>query len=320
MRCRYFDDILKCTPDTVEDVIVEANGEWHTEDDKHGSQGWMSTAASRPRPVEKVKAEPETRPLRESSTDSAKPKPAEYLILDSDDDDDVPPPRAPAFNAGRGVAPSSSSPSRSVSQAQAIIDLTLSSDDEGDNPPPAPRPSAPSTEPSSQEATSGFKRKERGSTPQDAAWKRPRVEHPANGFMGGQNDDNRPPTREGPGIMRSDSRPPVPNQYHPSYSHSPPSTGVPGRAPDYSASGYGYGQQHPNAHHGMSSPANAYPPRYPNGYPNGRYPTYGAPAYPGEPTLPFTANGRAHPTLPRPHPNPGPGAQSGNNNRGDVWY
>jgi E3 SUMO-protein ligase PIAS1 len=319
---RYFDDILKCTPDAVEDVIVEADGEWHTEDDKYGSQGWMASAASRPRPPErKVKAEPDTKPPREPSADQARPKPAEYLVLDSDDDDDsTPATGVPADETPKSVGPPSASSSRPQSQTQAVIDLTLSSDDEADELPlPPPPPPALLAQAPVQEAANGaFKRKERDSTSQDSSWKRSRVEHPANGFMPAQNDDNRPPMREEPRLMRSNSRPP--NQYaHPSYPH--PSTAASGRAPDYPGPAYGYGQHH-NAHHGLP-PANAYPHRYnPNGYNNGnRYPAYGAAPYHAEPPLPFTANGRAPPTLPRPHTNPGPGTQNGNNNtRGDVWY
>ena len=315
----YFDDILKCTPDTVEDVVVEANGEWHTDDDKHGSQGWMASAATRPRPAVKVKAEPEARTLRQSSADSAKPKPAEYLVLDSDDDDDPPPPRASAVDGARSV-PSSSSSSRPTSQVQAaVIDLTLSSDDEGDPPPPS-RPSVAASSPQEPDS-GGFKRKERSPT-QDSTWKRPRVEHPANGFMGAQSDGNRTVGREDPQVMRSDSRPPAPNQYsHLSYSHSPPSTAASGRAPEYPGSTYTYGQHH-NPHHSMPSAnaANPYPRYNPNAYNNGRYAGYNGPGYPGEPSLPFTANGRAHPTLPRPNPNSGPSAQSSNNNRGEQWY
>jgi len=33
----YFDDILNSTPNSVESVMVETNGEWHTTDRKYGS-------------------------------------------------------------------------------------------------------------------------------------------------------------------------------------------------------------------------------------------------------------------------------------------
>ncbi|KAF8605057.1 hypothetical protein BDV93DRAFT_470937 [Ceratobasidium sp. AG-I] len=310
----YFDDILKCTPDSVEDVIVEADGEWHTEDDKHGSQRWMGSLASRPRPAEKrVKAEPDLQPTRQSSADTNKSKPAEYLVLDSESEDDMPPPRM--------SIPTSAGPSRPQAQAQgAVIDLTLSSDDEDDEPThPPPRAALPA-EPPRATSVSDLKRKERGTTPQDAAWKRPRVEHPANGFVGGQSDDGRTPTREDSGSVRSNSRPPPPNQLsHPAYSHTTSSSASAGR-PDYVAPTYGYSPHH-NPAHGMP-PANPYGPRFNNNnsYTGvNRYNGYpGSPSYTAEP-LPFSSNGRAHPSLPRPHPNSGPGP-SNNTNRGEPWF
>jgi len=38
----YFDDILNSTPNSVESVMVETNGEWHTTDRKYGSATWRS--------------------------------------------------------------------------------------------------------------------------------------------------------------------------------------------------------------------------------------------------------------------------------------
>ncbi|ELU41525.1 zf-MIZ domain-containing protein [Rhizoctonia solani AG-1 IA] len=312
---KYFDDILKCTPDIVEDVIVEANGEWHTEDDKFGSPAWVSTVASRPRPVEKekkVKAEPDTRAFMDSSAEVVKPKTEEYLVVDSDDDDDdMPLPKAPS----RSIPPPRATSSRPQPQVQAaVIDLTLSSDDEGDDlpPPPASTASSPAqSAPPAQisENTGGsFKRKERSpaSQPQDVSWKRHRVEHPANGFTGASNDERRSQAQEAPNVNR-----PAPtsnqNGYAP-YSHSSPPAPV--RTSEYSPP-YGYNQQlrpipHPYGH--------SYNGGYVNG--NNRYTGYAQSApYSGEPShLPFTANGRP-PTLPRPT---GPGAQNSNNNRDVV--
>ncbi|KAG9126524.1 SUMO ligase siz1 [Ceratobasidium sp. 392] len=310
----YFDDILKCTPDSVEDVIVEADGEWHTEDDKYASPAWMASAASRPRPVEKkVKAEPDTKPLRQDSMD--KPRPDAFVVLDSDDSgDEAPAPRVlnAAADFGRSNGPSSVPVSRSQSQTQgAVIDLTLSSDDE--EPSDLPQRVAPSMAPAREASVGALKRKERGTTPQDATWKRPRVEHPANGFVGGQ--DDRVP-REETGPVRSTSRPSPSNQLsHPTYSHSTSSSAHAGR--DYpGGSAYPY----PTHHNGppVIPPPNAY--RYNHNSYNGRYQGYpGAPyqAQP-EPPLPFTSNGRAHPSLPRPHANSGPGHN--NNSRGDPWF
>ncbi|CAE6526871.1 unnamed protein product [Rhizoctonia solani] len=308
----YFDDILKCTPDTVEDVIVEANGEWHTEDDQIGSEAWVAAAASRPRPVEerRVKAEPDTRSFMDMSPDLIKPKNEEYLVVDSDDEEDIPLSKA----AHRGIPPSSAAPSRPQPQAQAaVIDLTMSSDDEGDDSlPPPPASSSPvlplAPTPTSDSASGSFKRKERSpaSQPQDTTWKRPRVEHPANGFTGAQAPE--PPHNNRPSATSNH------NAYAP-YSHSSPPV-APLRPPEYSPTYGGYNQQ-PNGHRNL--PANPY------GY-NGAY-ISGPSRYTGYPQstpysseaahLPFTANGRP-PTLPRPT---GPGAQNSNNNRnGDMWF
>ncbi|KAH7345218.1 PINIT domain-containing protein [Rhizoctonia solani] len=320
----YFDDILKCTPDAVEDVIVEANGEWHTEDDKFGSPAWVTTAASRPRPVEKekkVKAEPDTRSFMDSSSELIKPKTEEYLILDSDDEEDIPLAKAPH----RVIPPpTNATSSRAPSQLQAaVIDLTLSSDDEADDPPPPPPPAAVSPVqplapalPISDNAGGPLKRKDRSSPtqPQDASWKRPRVEHPANGFTGAPTEERRLPAQE----PSHNNRPLATsnhNGYTP-YSHNSPPA-APLRPPEYSPTYGGYNQQ-PNAHRALPAP---YGHGYNGAYMNGtnRYTGYPQSApYSGEAAhLPFTANGRP-PTLPRPT---GPGAQNGNTNRGgDMWF
>ncbi|QRV76079.1 E3 SUMO-protein ligase pli1 [Ceratobasidium sp. AG-Ba] len=312
----YFDDILKCTPESVEDVIVEADGEWHTEDDKYGSPAWIASAANRPRPVEKkVKAEPDTKPIRQDSADRTRP--GEFLVLDSDDSgDEAPVSRMAnrAAEAGRVNGSSNAPPSRPQSQAQGtVIDLTLSSDDEGP-PDPPPQRAAPSAAPPREASVGALKRKDRGATPQDSAWKRPRVEHAANGFVGGQED--RAPSREETGSVRSNSRPPLPNQLpHPAYSHTTSSSAPAGRQPDYPGPVYGY-----PPHHNVMAPTNGY--RYGHASysgPNGRYSGYSPAGYQPqpEPPLPFTSNGRGHPSLPRPHSNSGP---AHNNNRGDPWF
>ncbi|CAE6521920.1 unnamed protein product [Rhizoctonia solani] len=316
----YFDDILKCTPDTVEDVIVEADGEWHTEDDKVGSEAWLATAASRPRQVEKekqVKAEPDARSFMDTIPDLIKPKNEEYLVVDSDDEEDIPLAKA----MPRSIPPPSTTSSRQQSQIQAaFIDLTMSSDDEGDDPlPPPPASSSPiqplAPTPTSDNASGSFKRKERSSPSQsqDISWKRPRVEHPANGFTGSPSEDRRIPAQE----SSHNNRPlatPTHNTYAP-YSHSSPPV-APLRPPEYSPTYGGYNQQS-NGHRNL--PPNSY--GYNGAYVSGanRYAGYPQPApYSGEAAhLPFTANGRP-PTLPRPT---GPGAQNSNNNRnGDMWF
>jgi hypothetical protein len=272
----------------------------------------MASAATRPRPVEKkVKAEPDVKPIRQGSVD--KPRPEAFVVLDSDDsDDEEPAPRAPnvTTDGGRSNGASSAPASRPQSQG-AVIDLTLSSDDE--EPADLPQRAAPPAEPARESSMGALKRKERGTTPQDATWKRPRVEHPANGFVGGQ-DDRTP--REEPGPVRSISRPPPSNQLsHPAYSHTTSSSAFAGRSSDYPGPAYGYP---PHATHALP-PSNSYPPRYNNNSYNNRYQGYPIPPHQAESPLPFSSNGRAHPSLPRPHTNPGPG-QSSNNSRGDPWF
>lgn len=39
-RNRYFQSILAMCPDSVDEVIIEPDGEWHTEDRKYASPGW----------------------------------------------------------------------------------------------------------------------------------------------------------------------------------------------------------------------------------------------------------------------------------------
>ncbi|KAG9104412.1 SUMO ligase siz1 [Ceratobasidium sp. 370] len=311
----YFDDILKCTPEIVEDVIVEADGEWHTEDDKYGSAAWMASAASRPRLVEKkVKAEPDTKPLRQDSVD--KPRPDAFVVLDSDDSgDEAPAPRVPNASSETRINGSSSVPaSRQQSQSQgAVIDLTLSSDDEGAS--DLPQRPAPPVAPARETSVGALKRKERGATPQDAAWKRPRVEHPANGFGVGQDDR----TREEAGLVRPDSRPPPPSQFpHPAYPYPTSSSAHAGR--DHpGGTVYAY-PPHPNAPSGILPPNSYPPPRYDHNSYGGRFPGYPGLPYQAqpEPPLPFTSNGRAHPSLPRPRTNSGPGHS--NNSRADPWF
>lgn len=120
--------------------MLEANGEWHTTDNKFHSDGWVP-----PKVATKVTgASPDSTTMRHSA--SATPqikaeyprdpslsrrtshsKTAEEIILDSDDDDD-----------DDQVVGSTHNPSRrSTNDASDVIDLTLDdSDDEDPLPPP----------------------------------------------------------------------------------------------------------------------------------------------------------------------------------------
>ncbi|KAJ9118181.1 hypothetical protein QFC22_004085 [Naganishia vaughanmartiniae] len=43
---QYFQSILAMCPDTVDEVIIEPDGEWHTEDQKYASPGWRQAQKS----------------------------------------------------------------------------------------------------------------------------------------------------------------------------------------------------------------------------------------------------------------------------------
>ncbi|KAI0801178.1 PINIT domain-containing protein [Fomes fomentarius] len=132
----YFDDILKNTHEDIEDVIVEADGQWHTDDNKYGSPEWRAAhpVAPPPKPVVPVKREPSPMKLMNGADRPRAGTPIE--ISDSEDEDEG--------RVKRELSPSTDGylphPSRSVSGSQSaqptrsqlpdIIDLTLSDDDE----------------------------------------------------------------------------------------------------------------------------------------------------------------------------------------------
>lgn len=160
LTLRYFDNILKESPESVEDVIVEANGDWHTSDNKYGSAGWKMThspaAPSRalPSPRKPISsASKSSSQLNGSNTANQNEKAkanVEILVLDSDDDDDEEEGRVK-----RELSPSGSSainrsmegpslpvvtPSRNTVSQTEVIDLTLDSDDEEEEEEPVPPP------------------------------------------------------------------------------------------------------------------------------------------------------------------------------------
>jgi E3 SUMO-protein ligase PIAS1 len=138
----YFDQILKDTSEDVDDIIVEANGQWHTTDNKYASAEWRS---SHPLP-------PGSSPLSQKSLSSIKnhtgsptdgehpvKRGSEILILDSDDEDEG--------RVKRELSPSLASIGRSTSgylptrsHPNTVIDLTLDSED--DSPPPTSQASS----------------------------------------------------------------------------------------------------------------------------------------------------------------------------------
>ncbi|KAG9027818.1 SUMO ligase siz1 [Tulasnella sp. JGI-2019a] len=149
----YFDEILRTTHEDVEEVFVEADGEWHSPDDKYHSSGWFppvkpertsslnhnnnrdtsstsSTAKNLTPLLEKAKIEDDGGPGHRLSNGGA----ADEIVLDSDDDDydDV-------ARVRREIIPiSSSSPGARRAGAGGgggsddVIDLTLDDSDRED--------------------------------------------------------------------------------------------------------------------------------------------------------------------------------------------
>lgn len=141
----YFDEILKTTPDTVEDVMVEADGEWHTSDDNYASAGWKqshkpvaATPVSMPpspaKPIKQSRSHSPELPPNGSAIKEGMWGPRDddaVLVLDSDDEDEG--------RVKRELSPSCRDESSNLSLESAppgsqIIDLTLDSDDEPEPP------------------------------------------------------------------------------------------------------------------------------------------------------------------------------------------
>ncbi|KAG8835966.1 SUMO ligase siz1 [Serendipita sp. 399] len=132
----YVSEILESVPEDVDDVMVEADGEWHTEDKKYGSPNWTQKFGipidSKP-VVLKVEEKPRAPQLSEPTIE----------IGDSDSEEEY---------VKQEVASSShqrSQPSSSLSATPLpppVIDLTLDdSDEEGQIPARPPLPPMPAS-------------------------------------------------------------------------------------------------------------------------------------------------------------------------------
>ena len=122
--------------------MVEANGDWHTSDNKHASAGWK--ALHPPALSDKVPSLPPpsarsaSRPVATSSNGKAKAHDSEVFVLDSDDEEEGQVKRelSPSFASGSSVTGSSVPQTQSqATRDDSIIDLTLESDDD-ERPPP----------------------------------------------------------------------------------------------------------------------------------------------------------------------------------------
>jgi len=126
----YFSSILESTPDTVEDVIVEANGEWHTSDDKYASPTWKGTHkpappadSPTPHPNPGVESNGPSDHAHSTSTQEKQQNLGNVLVLDSEEEDEG--------EVKRELSPSRRERSlvNGLSSTQ-VIDLTIESDDE----------------------------------------------------------------------------------------------------------------------------------------------------------------------------------------------
>ncbi|KZT37429.1 hypothetical protein SISSUDRAFT_1048528 [Sistotremastrum suecicum HHB10207 ss-3] len=134
----YFDDILKTTNDGVEDVMVEADGEWHTTDNKFASAGWRHKHPYTPR---NHNSQTSGRHSVKTEGQSKSWPNVTPLLVDSDSDDEehfVKTALSPSAASPPDTnAPSNYSESRTAAN---VIDLTLDSDDEDQARPPPPSP------------------------------------------------------------------------------------------------------------------------------------------------------------------------------------
>ena len=121
---------MESTPDTVDDVIVEADGEWHTSDDKYASDAWRkahnsgpSSVSPTPHPKHPALSNRPSGHIRDASNQENSQRSGDVVVLDSEEEDE-------------GEVKRELSPSRAeqiltsgLSGAQ-VIDLTVESDDE----------------------------------------------------------------------------------------------------------------------------------------------------------------------------------------------
>jgi len=182
----YFNDILDSTPDTVEDVIVEADGQWHTDDNKYGSAEWVAAHPPKPDPAKAAPVRPQPQ-----TNDNKGPKQGAIVVSSDDEDDEgrVKRELSPSYEPGTSNNNTQhSTPGAGTQAACAVIDLTLS-DDEDDLPAPVPP-----------------KRKSRDSPPTEPMWKKSRYDEPGspNGPI------TAPPTMSGSDTAAWRTLPPIP--------------------------------------------------------------------------------------------------------------
>lgn len=130
----YFDEILKTVPESVEDVIVEADGEWHTADNKYGTSAWKAKHPVTAPPLEPKKEE--TPPPIKVEAESSKPNGQQktdvsYILLSDDDEEEVQNELSSPQSGGRSLdSIPPLTPQRHSQKKDNVIDLTLDSDDD----------------------------------------------------------------------------------------------------------------------------------------------------------------------------------------------
>ncbi|KAJ7225563.1 PINIT domain-containing protein [Mycena pura] len=145
----YFDEILQQSPESVEDVVVEADGEWHTSDNKYGSAAWKAAhpSATTSKALSPQKSLPAKSPPSNGVNGDlkGKRKSTEILVLDSDDEDEgrVKRELSPSFASSSSINRSFGSIPGESHPQDDVIDLTLDSD--SDEPPLASLPSSKRT-------------------------------------------------------------------------------------------------------------------------------------------------------------------------------
>ncbi|KAF8530971.1 PINIT domain-containing protein [Gautieria morchelliformis] len=156
----YFDRILMDTPESVDDVMVEPDGEWHTSDNKIASAGWRASYPVLNGAVKSASPQKELAPPAPAPSSSPPPKTANAHILpeiitlsDSEDDEErivkqelsprsgYTTSQSQSFGSSRGrpgrSPPPPPPPPPKASSSTEVIDLTLDSDDEVQPPVPS---------------------------------------------------------------------------------------------------------------------------------------------------------------------------------------
>ena len=138
-------DILDVVPEKYDEVVIEADNTWHTEDGAYGSSSWLAQNAKSAQPSRAPtpkEEEEDKKPdqFRLSTSPDPKGKRKAIEILSSDDEDAPPlaksnpalqpPPQPRQLSASAPTASRPPSTQPAPKPNNTVIDLTLDSDDE----------------------------------------------------------------------------------------------------------------------------------------------------------------------------------------------